>query len=100
MRWFVLRDSIDFHFKENILGCNRSPIIGVRYKCLECSDYDLCESCADRQLIHAHHVMAKIRTPHQVEIDPFVFPLIELKHVNIDRCCSKTSFIRSIKLNK
>jgi hypothetical protein len=47
-------------------GCNRSPIIGIRYKCLECFDYDLCESCADRQLIHSHHVMAKIRTPHQV----------------------------------
>ena len=47
-------------------GCNRSPIIGIRYKCLQCFDYDLCESCADRQLIHAHHVMAKVRTPHQV----------------------------------
>jgi hypothetical protein len=49
-------------------GCNRSPIIGIRYKCLECFDYDLCESCADRQLIHAHHVMAKIRTPHQIDV--------------------------------
>ncbi len=52
--------------KMNKIGCNRSPIIGIRYKCLECFDYDLCESCADRQLIHSHHVMAKIRTPHQV----------------------------------
>ncbi|CAF1169129.1 unnamed protein product [Adineta steineri] len=49
-------------------GCNRSPIIGIRYKCLECFDYDLCESCADRQLIHSHHVMAKIRTPHQIDV--------------------------------
>ncbi|UJR24054.1 hypothetical protein I4U23_027022 [Adineta vaga] len=49
-------------------ACNRSPIIGVRYKCLECFDYDLCESCADRQLIHTHHVMAKIRTPHQIDV--------------------------------
>ena len=47
-------------------GCNRSPIVGIRYKCLQCFDYDLCESCADRQLIHSDHVMAKIRTPHQV----------------------------------
>jgi len=52
--------------KMNKIGCNRSPIIGIRYKCLECFDYDLCESCADRQLIHAHHVMAKVRIPHQV----------------------------------
>jgi len=49
-------------------GCNRSPIIGVRYKCLECFDYDLCEACADRQLIHSHHVLAKIRTPHQIDV--------------------------------
>jgi len=49
-------------------GCNRSPIIGIRYKCLECFDYDLCEICADRQLIHSHHVMAKVRTPHQIDV--------------------------------
>ena len=47
-------------------GCQRSPIIGIRYKCLQCSNYDLCEQCADRQLIHSEHVLAKIRTPHQV----------------------------------
>ena len=56
----------NFNLIKYKIGCNRSPIIGIRYKCLECFDYDLCESCADRQLIHAHHVMAKIRTPHQV----------------------------------
>lgn len=49
-------------------GCHRSPIIGIRYKCLECFDYDLCETCADRQLIHSNHVLAKIRSPHQIDI--------------------------------
>jgi hypothetical protein len=51
-------------------GCNRSPIVGIRYKCLECFDYDLYETCDDQQSIHVHHVMTKIRTPHQVD---FVF---------------------------
>ena len=51
------------------LGCNRSPIVGLRYKCLQCYDYDLCESCADYQLIHSHHVFAKIRTPEQVKLN-------------------------------
>ncbi len=51
-------------------GCNRLPIVGIPYKCLECFDYDLWEACADQQLIHAHHVMVKILTPHQVD---FVF---------------------------
>jgi hypothetical protein len=46
-----------FSFKEflerNKIGCNRSPIIiGTRYKCLECFDYDFYESCADRQSIY------------------------------------------------
>ncbi|CAF2754226.1 unnamed protein product [Rotaria sp. Silwood2] len=51
-----------------VICCNRSPIIGIRYKCLECVDYDLCESCADCQLIHSHHVLAKIRTPDQTDV--------------------------------
>jgi hypothetical protein len=75
----VICDGLDFAFFFSFfsikykIGCNRSPIIGIRYKCLECFDYDLCESCADRQLIHTHHVMAKIRTPHQVNLFLFLY---------------------------
>jgi hypothetical protein len=26
-------------------GCDSSPIVGTRFRCLECHDYDLCEKC-------------------------------------------------------
>merc|ERR1712137_609594 len=44
-------------------------ISGIRYKCLICPDYDLCEACEATNLeehIHdANHVFAKIRDPAQ-----------------------------------
>ena len=32
-------------------NCSECPIVGVRYKCLECVNYDLCEKCID----HSDH---------------------------------------------
>lgn len=38
--------------------CSHSPIVGVRYHCNECADFDECESCYSR---YAHaHMMEKI----------------------------------------
>ena len=31
--------------------CGTCPIVGIRYKCLECKDYDLCEYCEG---VHGH----------------------------------------------
>jgi hypothetical protein len=33
--------------------CSNSPIVGVRYHCNECGDFDLCSSCYNRYP-HAH----------------------------------------------
>ncbi|KAJ3128330.1 hypothetical protein HK098_004739 [Nowakowskiella sp. JEL0407] len=43
--------------------CTTSPIRGFRYKCLNCVDFDLCESC---EALNEHiktHVFIKIRIP-------------------------------------
>ncbi len=40
-------------------GCNLDPIVGVRYKCTQCPDFDLCEKC-EAQGVHKHHLFLKI----------------------------------------
>lgn len=40
-----------------------NPIIGCRYKCTQCEDYDLCEKC-EQKGVHSHHTFLKIRKPH------------------------------------
>jgi hypothetical protein len=48
-------------------GCQESPISGIRFKCLQCPDYDLCERC-ESQGIHKEHVFAKVPTPAQAQV--------------------------------
>merc|ERR1711963_979140 len=42
-------------------GC-QGPVVGPRYKCLECLDYDLCSSC-EKQGTHPNHNMIRITNP-------------------------------------
>jgi len=42
-------------------GC-QGPIIGNRYKCVECPDYDLRQACSDKK-IHSEHNMIKLTRP-------------------------------------
>lgn len=52
-------------------GCN-SSIFGRRFKCLECADYDLCESCEMVHNRHSEHNMVLIRRPSATGC-PFMF---------------------------
>jgi len=48
-------------------SCNLQ-IVGIRYKCLSCPDYDLCDSCESENTdgqIHKDHCFAKLRTLKQ-----------------------------------
>ncbi|KAJ3225135.1 hypothetical protein HK099_007340 [Clydaea vesicula] len=44
-------------------NCNASPIRGYRYKCANCVDFDLCESCEALDLHFKTHVSLKIKIP-------------------------------------
>ncbi len=44
-------------------GCNTMPIQGIRYRCANCLDYDLCESCEAQELHIKTHIFYKIRVP-------------------------------------
>jgi len=43
--------------------CGAHPIVGIRYKCTKCRNYDLCEACEAKEAHPADHIMMKIRVP-------------------------------------
>lgn len=44
-------------------GCN-GPIYGTRFKCLMCSDYDLCSGCEGKGVHVNHNMIGLTRPPH------------------------------------
>ena len=51
------------HSKVICDGCGMKPIVGVRYKCTVCENFDYCENC-EKTLGEAHqHPFLKIRKP-------------------------------------
>lgn len=50
-----------FHPHVTCDGCE-GPVRGLRYKCTECPDYDLCAGCKSTGL-HSQHVMITIEKP-------------------------------------
>ncbi|MCJ1337017.1 hypothetical protein MMC09_002296 [Bachmanniomyces sp. S44760] len=44
-------------------GCNTVPIRGIRYRCANCVDFDLCEQCEAVQAHPKTHLFYKIRIP-------------------------------------
>ncbi|KAK5171925.1 uncharacterized protein LTR77_003562 [Saxophila tyrrhenica] len=44
-------------------GCHETPIRGVRWRCLNCADYDLCSTCEQTVPHFPNHVFAKVKIP-------------------------------------
>ena len=65
-------NSDDAHPGVTCDGCDIA-VVGYRYKCLECHDYDLCSPCHNKGA-HADHDMVCIRKPKVPRIRIFRFP--------------------------
>ena len=61
-------------------GCEMNPVVGVRYKCAICPDYDLCENC-EAVTTHDHpflKIKNKRQTPHKI------IAIVEDDHSSLD----------------
>ena len=52
-----------FHYGIKCQNCQKEPIIGYRYKCSQCSNYNLCQDCEDENS-HPHNFI-KMRNAEQ-----------------------------------
>eukprot|EP01114_Cavostelium_apophysatum_P019302 TRINITY_DN6183_c0_g1_i1.p1 TRINITY_DN6183_c0_g1~~TRINITY_DN6183_c0_g1_i1.p1 ORF type:complete len:121 (-),score=5.55 TRINITY_DN6183_c0_g1_i1:41-403(-) len=50
--------------------CGMNPIVGLRYKCSTCPDFDLCSGCESLDLHDAKHLFLKIRKPLLAGVGP------------------------------
>ena len=48
--------------------CQTFPIVGIRYKCLQCKSYDLCENCEKTHGLKHGHLLIKLRNNKQLNM--------------------------------
>lgn len=65
------------HFGVTCDNCESGPIIGFRYKCMECEDFDVCAAC-EGKMAHAQHVM--LRLPGDIKQVTGKAPHIKRRH--------------------
>jgi hypothetical protein len=49
------------HWNVSCDGCKQSPIVGPRYKCTKCHNYDLCNKCESSGRHPSDHLLLKIK---------------------------------------
>ncbi len=50
-------------------GCNKQGLVGIRYKCSVCPDFDFCQKC--EATIEHNHPFLKIKTLKQTPVKIF-----------------------------
>merc|ERR1712038_1932614 len=69
-------------------GCEK-PVIGFRYKCVQCPDYDLCERCEAKRM-HPGHNMMRIAAPEGIWPQHF-FRRLNKMHDRINKRAASAS---------
>ena len=64
------------HFGVTCDGCGVFPIVGCRYKCAVCDDFDFCEECEKKKGEEHNHPFLKISKP---QMTPIAFKCFEDK---------------------
>jgi hypothetical protein len=60
----------DVHHNVKCDGCHAMPIVGPRFKCTCCQNFDLCFTCEAKDLHPADHPLLKIMSPSTVKTSP------------------------------
>eukprot|EP01100_Stratorugosa_tubuloviscum_P007157 TRINITY_DN29_c2_g4_i1.p1 TRINITY_DN29_c2_g4~~TRINITY_DN29_c2_g4_i1.p1 ORF type:complete len:511 (-),score=225.95 TRINITY_DN29_c2_g4_i1:397-1929(-) len=89
---------------ENIYCKNcEFPIVGIRYKCCICINYDLCENCESLNSIHdKNHPLLKLRSniPHHIDISLRMANQVYKTNQNLKTTINNCNeFIHNLKQN-
>ena len=62
------------HFGIICDGCEMNPLVGKRYKCKECPDFDFCENCYEKNKENHKHEFKIVEKTECVRNFPFFMP--------------------------
>ena len=64
-----IQNNLPIHFPIRCQGCGVFPIIGNRYKCTVCDNFDYCENCEAKFAAQHQHPFLKIYNPSQNPVE-------------------------------
>ena len=71
------------HENSKCFECGQSPIEGIRYYCLNCSSYDLCQKCEKKFGEKHGHQMLKLRRPDDLKkFKHYIAQIKQTKNIN------------------